>query len=170
MGLTETVLLIAVLAVVAMALIVAEICTPTFGLLAVLALGAAGGAVYLCFQIDRRAGVVAVVVALVALPAYAIAAVKIIPRTALGRRLGLSRQAEPAGGGTPEAGDLSRLVGRTTTAETILRPAGTVRIDGRRIVAQAESGVIEKGAAVRVIRAGGSYVVVRKTAEKGPET
>jgi len=162
MGLTETVLLIVVLAVAAMALIVVEICTPMFGLLALLAIGAAGWAVYLCYAINGVAGIVATIVALIGLPAFSIAAVKIIPKTALGSRLGLKRERVRAGEGTPEAASLSQYVGRTTNTESVLRPSGFVRIDGGRIVAQAESGMIGKGRSVKVIRATGTYVVVRE--------
>jgi membrane-bound ClpP family serine protease len=162
MGVPETIVLIAVLVLAAMALIVAEICTPVFGMLAVLALGCAAAAVYLCYGLDGVLGIVATIVAIIGLPIYSVAAVKVIPKTPLGRRLALRRELARPGEGTPEASDLSRFVGRKTTAETILRPSGTVRIDGRRIVAQAESGVIEKGQAVRVIRAAGTHVVVRK--------
>ena len=162
MGLPETILLIVVLIVAAMALIVAEICTPTFGLLAVLAVAGVGWALYLCYTIDPVVGIVATVVVVVLLPAFAIAAVKIIPKTPLGRRLALRREPTPPGQGTPEAEDLGRFVGRRTTAETILRPSGTVRVDGHRIVAQAESGMIEKGRTVKIIRAAGTHVVVRE--------
>ena len=162
MGLTETILLIAVLIVAAAALIVVEICTPAFGLLAVLAIGCVVWAVYLCYTISGLVGIVATIVGTIVLPAYAIAAVKIIPRTALGQRLGLKRGRARRGEGTPEADGLSKYIGRTTTAESTLRPSGMIRIEGRRVVAQAESGLVEKGQTVKVIRAAGSYVVVRK--------
>jgi membrane-bound serine protease (ClpP class) len=161
MGLTETVVLIVVLAVAAMVLIVAEICTPTFGLLALLAIACTGLAVYLCYTINGALGLVGLIVALVALPVYSVAAVKIIPRTALGRTLFLKRDAVQPGEGTPEAGELKQYVGRQTTTETVLRPSGTIRIGGKRIVAHAESGMIEKGRRVRVIKASGNHVVVR---------
>lgn len=163
MGLAETLLLITVLVLVAMVLIVAEICTPTFGVLAVAAVVAVGWAVYLVFaQFGQTAGMAAVVGAIVLLPVYTVAAIRILPRTALGRRIGLSHRKAQAGEGTPEAADLSRYVGRTTTADTSLRPSGFVRIDGRRVVAEAEAGMIIKGRKVKVIRAGGTSVTVRE--------
>ena len=162
MGLAETVLLIVALIVVAMILIVVEICTPTFGVLAAVAIAAVAWAVYLCYTLDPVAGVVAGVAAPIVMVIYTVAAVKILPKTFLGRKIGLRREAVAAGEGTPEADDLSRYVGRVTTAETLLRPSGFVRIDGKRIVAEAETGLIEKGGQVKVIRAGGTSVIVRK--------
>jgi membrane-bound serine protease (ClpP class) len=162
MGLAETLLLVVVLIVAAMILIVVEICTPTFGVLAVAAIAAVGWAVYLCYTINGVAGLVATISAPILMLVYTVAAVRTLPKTSLGRKIGLRRDAVAAGEGTPEAGDLGRFVGRVATAETLLRPSGFVRIDGRRIVAEAETGLIEKGRQVKVIRAGGTSVIVRK--------
>jgi membrane-bound serine protease (ClpP class) len=162
MGVAETLLLVVALIVAAMIIIVAEICTPTFGVLAVAAIAAVGWAVYLCYTLDPGAGIAAMIVLPILMLAYTVAAVKILPKTGLGRRMGLRREAVQAGEGTPEAEGLSRYVGRVTTAETLLRPSGFVRIDGNRIVAESESGLIEKGRQVKVIRAGGTSVTVRK--------
>ncbi|MGB2824119.1 MAG: NfeD family protein [Phycisphaerae bacterium] len=162
MGLTETVVLVIVLVIATMVLIVAEICTPMFGLLAVLALACAGGAIYFCYTLNDALGLAALIAVIIGLPVYSVAAVKIIPRTSLGRTLFLKRDSVQPGEGTPEADELKQYVGRQTTTETVLRPSGTIRVDGRRIVAQAESGMIGKGRSVRVIEAAGTHVVVRE--------
>jgi len=158
---TGTLLLIIVLLLAATLLIIVEICTPFFGLLGVAAVGCVCWAVYLAYTIDGVFGLVMTVAGVIGLPVYIVAAVKLLPKTGLGRRLHLGREKVPAGEGTPEAQDLSGLVGRKTTAETVLRPSGAIRIDGKRIVAQAESGMIEKGANVKIIRAAGNRVIVR---------
>ncbi|MCJ7543314.1 MAG: hypothetical protein MUP47_01910 [Phycisphaerae bacterium] len=164
-----TILLIVVLVLASAALIVMEICTPFFGLLTVLSAGCLVGAVAFCFRLSAETGVVAVVAALVGYPVFIIAAIRWIPRTRLGRRLVLSRGQAPPGEATPEADSLRALLGREGIAETPLRPSGAVRIDGRRIIASAESGLIEKGAAVKVVRIQGSDVVVRRIAsDAGP--
>lgn len=162
MGVAETVLLILALVVAAMLLIVVEICTPTFGLLGVLAIAAVGWAVYLCYTLNTVAGMAATIAAIILMPAYTVVAVKVLPKTVIGRKIGLRRRAVAAGEGTPEAEGLGRYVGRVIKAETLLRPSGFVRIDGKRVVAEAESGLIEKGQSVKVVRAGGASVTVRK--------
>ena len=162
MGVTETLLLIIALILVAMVLIVVEIVTPTFGVLGIAAVVAVGVAVYFCYTLDKAVGLGATIAAIVLLPVYTVIAVKVLPKTSLGRKIGLHREPTPAGEGTPEAADLSRFVGRTTVAETSLRPSGFVRIDGKRIVAEAETGMIAKSEKVKVIRAGGTSVTVRK--------
>jgi len=162
-----TFLLIVVLLLAALLLIAAEVCTPTFGVLAVGALGCLGCAVWLCFTVSSVLGIVMIVVLVFLVPAYLWVVVKYLPSTAIGRILQLGAEPKPAGEGTPEAAEQQAVVGRTATAETLLRPSGTIRIDGRRYVATAESGFIEKGAAVTVIRAVGMNVVVRK-ADQAP--
>jgi len=157
-----TVILIIVLLLVAMALVVVEICTPIFGLLGALAVVAAAWAVYLCYTVNPVFGLIMTLAAAIGAPAYVVAVVKVLPKTRLGSLLHLGRARIPPGTGTPEADELASLVGRKTVAETVLRPSGMIRLDGRRIVAQAESGMIEKGEPVRIIRAAGNHVVVRK--------
>ena len=157
-----TILLIAVLVLIAMALVIVEICTPTIGVVASLALVALAWAIYLAWMANPLAGLVMLIAAMVVTPVYVVAAVKFLPRTRFGRRLYLTRDEAAPGEGTPESSELDALVGRETTAETTLRPSGTLRIDGRRIVAQAESGMIDRGSAVRIIRAAGNRVIVRK--------
>ena len=107
-------------------------------------------------------GVVLIAAFVVGMPVFLYWAVKVIPNTRFGQRLALRRKPADPGEGTPEADDLARLVGVETTADTVLRPSGTVRVDGRRIVAQAESDFIEKGAKVKIIRAAGTHVIVRE--------
>ena len=158
----ETIVLIAVLVLAGMLLIVAEICTPMFGLLGLVALGCVGWSVYLCYTINGVFGLVMTIAVVVGLPIYIVTAVKVLPKSPLGRRLHLGRNQAQPGEGTPEASELAELVGRRCNTETTLRPSGMVRIDNKRIVAQAESGMIEKGVEVEVIRATGMGVVVRK--------
>ena len=161
-----TILLILVLLVGALVLFAAEICTPTFGLLAVAAVGCLVGAVYLCFTISPVLGVVAIVALVFLIPAYLWAMIKYLPRTALGRLLQLRAQSKDPGEGTPDATELDALLGRTAVAETTLRPSGAIRIDEKRVIATAETGFIKEGATVKIIKAVGMNVVVREVKEQ----
>ena len=158
----QTILLIIVLILAALALIVVEICTPTFGVLGVAAFACLVGAVYAAFSISPAFGIVLIAALIVGMPVFLYWAVKVIPNTPFGQRLALRRKPVAGGEGTPEAQDLARLVGTETVADSVLRPSGTVRVEGRRIVAQAESDFIEKGAKVKIIRAAGTHVIVRE--------
>ncbi len=158
-----TVLLIVALVEAALVLLALEVLTPSFGVLAAAAVAALVGAVWVAFRFSALLGTGLLVGVIVGVPAYLVMLVRVLPGSSLGRGLFLRKADVPAEGeGTPEVQDYAALVGREGVAETLLRPSGAVRIDGRRVIASAESGVIRKGARVRVIRAGGMNVVVRE--------
>ena len=72
------------------------------------------------------------------------------------------RRARQAGGeATPKAEKYQSLVGKTGTVETPLRPTGTIRVEGLRVDARAESDMIEKGRTVKVIKSEAMDVIVR---------
>lgn len=157
-----TVALIVVLLIVALVLFAAEVCTPTFGVLAVAAIGCLAGAVYLCFAINSALGLASLVALVLGIPTYLYFMIKYLPKTSVGRILQLRvRKAEP-GEGTPVAEAEESFIGRTAVAETVLRPSGAIRIDGRRIHATAETGFIKKDAKVKVVGTVGMNVVVRE--------
>jgi membrane-bound serine protease (ClpP class) len=160
-----TILLIVALLIAALLLFAAEVCTPMFGLLAGAALACLAGMVYLFFRIDQTLGIAVIVLLIFALPAYLWAMVKYLPQTAIGRTLQLRVQKKKAGEGIPDAGAQESLVGRTAVTETILRPSGAIRVDGKRIIATAETGFIARGATVKIIKAAGTNVIVRAAHE-----
>lgn len=81
---------------------------------------------------------------------------KIFPHTPIGRRLLLKRSLRPE-----EPGMVQTLSGVRGEALTPLRPAGTARLDGRRVDVVAESGFIDAGTEVIVVSQDGMGVVVR---------
>ncbi|MBN1943839.1 MAG: hypothetical protein JW849_11150 [Phycisphaerae bacterium] len=139
-----------------------EICTPSFGVLAFLGLASLAGAAVFGFRVNMFAGMMVILGCLLVTPVYLYVLVRLLPNTPLGRRLFL--RAAPAADNTavPESAALAALVGKTGTAESLLRPSGVIRIDGKRYDARAEHEMIEKGAAIRVLRAGGTDVVVTR--------
>lgn len=161
----QTILLILALLIAALLLFAAEVCTPMFGVLAGVGLACLAGMVYLFFTINPTLGIVVIVVLIFIMPAYLWAMVKYLPQTAIGRRLQLAGRKRKAGEGTPDAGQQELLVGKTAVAETTLRPSGAIRVEGRRIIATAETGFIPKGANVKIIKAVGMNVVVRQAPE-----
>lgn len=157
-----TILLIVALLIAALLLFAAEVCTPMFGLLGAVGLACLAGMVYLFFTISDKLGVVVIVLLLFSLPVYLWAMVKYLPQTAVGRLLQLRSKKKSRGEGTPEAAGQELLLGKTAVAETILRPSGAIRVDGKRIIATAETGFIAKGATVKIVKAVGMNVVVRE--------
>lgn len=83
---------------------------------------------------------------------------RIFPSTYVGRKLSLAS----AIGGPNEYPDYSALLGAAGHAATMLRPAGTAVIGGKRIDVVADGEFVEPGTAIVVARVEGGRVVVRK--------
>lgn len=86
-------------------------------------------------------------------------------KSAAGGRLSRSALVlkEPEGGAASPAGaELGRYVGKTGTAYTVLRPAGTADIDGERVNVVSFGEFIDKGAAIRVEAVEGTRVMVKR--------
>jgi membrane-bound ClpP family serine protease len=89
----------------------------------------------------------------------AYASMQIAPRTSLGRKMILFHQQTAARAGTEPPPE---LVGKQGVAQSLLRPSGVAVIDGKRLDVTAESGIIERGSAVKVVAIEGTRILVRK--------
>jgi len=157
----QTIAFIVLFLVVGFLLFLFELLTPSFGVFTALGLAAMVLAVYQAFTISPVLGIVLLVALIFTIPAYFILLIKLLPRSKFGGKLFLSKVPDAGGGAAPEAEKHDALVGKTGTVETQLRPSGAIRIEGQRVIAVAESGVIGKGQTVKVIRAKGTNVIVR---------
>jgi len=155
------ILLIVILVLGGLALIVAEVCTPAFGTLAVGALACLVTAVYYCFRIHPMFGFASVLVLLVGLPVYLAYMIKLFPKTPLGKRLALRKVDRTVGAGVPDAAAHADLMGTEGLTLSVLRPSGTVKFGDRRVAGVAESGFLPAGARVRVVKTVGMNVIVR---------
>ena len=82
---------------------------------------------------------------------------KFFPDSRLGKLIVSQRVVGDIGTERPE------LVGKTGTAFTQLRPAGTALIDGKRVDVVTEGQLVEKGTPVRVVGVEGMRIIVRAT-------
>lgn len=168
----DTIAIIAALVVAALVLFALEIVTPTFGVLAGLGIATLGGALWMAFSQSTTAGFLLLFALMVIVPVYLSVLIKFLPKSPFGRRLFLADVDDSTGAGTPEAPAFKSLVGKTGRTETPLRPTGAIRIDSRRVIGSAESGMIAQGADVKVVRAVGTNVIVRpiRAADRDTET
>ena len=158
----EPLMIILLLLVAAMVLAFLEILTPSFGLLAVGAIGTLIVAIFMGFSYASWLGYTMVVGAVILGPIYVAFLVRMLPKTPLGKRLFLAQAPDATGDGTPQAGTYDKMIGRTGTAATLLRPGGMVEIDAKRLPAHAETGMIEKDTPIVVVSADSMNVIVRK--------
>jgi membrane-bound serine protease (ClpP class) len=144
-------------------LIVLELFIPSNGVLTLLAVACLVFGLVNCFLVSTLLGFVVTLITIAALPIFIVALVRIWPNTWIGKRIAIRKAERTApGGGIPDVGKLDKLVGQVGQAITDLRPVGAVMFDSDRIDCVAETGQIEKGFKVTVIRVEGVRVVVRE--------
>lgn len=108
-----------------------------------------GGCVLAFINFGLTGGVIAVAAALLLTGLLLWFEFKILPRTAMGRRLFL--RTENAARSQPDVAEPAAVVGRAAEALTALAPTGYVAIDGRRYEAFSRTGFVERGARVAVV-------------------
>jgi membrane-bound serine protease (ClpP class) len=151
-----------------LALIVAELLFPSFGVLSILAAGALLGSIAMAFALGVDTGFAFLAVAAVAVPAALLLGLKLFPKSPLGKHMvarGFSFESRPA---TDER-DLA-LAGKAGVVLATLRPAGLARIDGRRVDVVSRGEMIETGASVRVLAVEGNRVIVARDEASTPQT
>ena len=126
-----------------------EIITPSFGILAVGGLAAMVWAIVEAFGVSPIFGWVLAPSLLVGTLLYLRFMVKALPNSKLAGKIILGASVHSEGDAAPNSKKHAHLVGKTGTAETTLRPSGTVRIDGQRYDATAEAEMIARGTAIR---------------------
>jgi membrane-bound ClpP family serine protease len=142
-------------------LTIAEIFLPSGGLLAVCVAGCITGGVIILFQHSIVAGWIGVVIALVMIPSVVVGAFKILPKTSFGKSTTLEPPKREMGDAIPDTAKLKELMGVTGTVITPMRPVGTCDFSGHRVECVAESGYVEKGKKVQVIKIESTQLTVR---------
>ncbi len=145
------------LTAVALMLLFAEIFIPSFGLISLVALGCMAGSIALAFQAGSGTGYLFIVVNALAIPVVVVVAFKLLPRSPLV----LSETFTDDKPRAPAVESDTDLLGKEGVAETDLRPAGDVRIDGRKVDVLTDGEYIEAGVRVKVVRVEGARVFVR---------
>jgi membrane-bound ClpP family serine protease len=135
-------------------LLLAELFLPTHGLLGVCGGAAIVGGIACGFAINQYLGLTLLVLTAIASPFAAAGAMKIWPRTPLGRRMVLgpveSRLQPP----------LVRL-GEVGVALSELRPMGTCQFGDERVEVRSDLGMIRPGTKVKVVNVDAGRLIVR---------
>jgi membrane-bound serine protease (ClpP class) len=147
-----------------LALIVAEVLFPSFGMLGLLATVAIIGAQVFAFREDS--GVTFLIVTGLLVPLVIVFGLKILPQSPIGKHL-VSDGYAFEDGRAVDARDTS-LMGEEGEVLAQLRPAGVARLAGRRVDVVSRGEMIQAGARVRVIELKGNRVVVARAADEAP--
>lgn len=155
----NTFLIPIVLQVCGALVLIAEIVLPSAGILTIIAASLIGYSLYMVFTgISTFAGVMFVLADLFVLPAVVFAGFKLMASSPVTLTTSLSREA----GYSSQSEALAAYLGKTGTAITDLRPAGTARIEEKRVDVVSRGEYINKGSQVRVTAVEGNRVVVRE--------
>jgi len=141
-----------------LALIIAEVLFPSFGVLGSLATLAilAGG--YVAFRTDGTTGAIYTAATTVLVPLFILGGFRLLPRSPLAKQL-MARGFTFTDGRATDQRDES-LLGAEGVVEAPLRPAGVARINGRRVDVVSRGPLIDPGTPVRVVELKGNRVVV----------
>jgi membrane-bound ClpP family serine protease len=145
-----------------LALVVAEVLFPSFGVLSILATLAIVGAVVMAFRESSATGFNFLLATIVLLPAAIFLGLKVFPKSPIGRRMvaqGLSFESQPATDSRDR--DLKGAVG---DVDADCRPTGVARIEGRRVDVVTRGEWIEAGERIKVVEVSGNRVVVARDA------
>lgn len=150
----------------ALLLFLVELFLPTGGILGVMVGVAAIAGVVSFFRASQVWGWSSLGFLIVVSPFAFAFALKVWPHTPIGRRLILGSVEDEVDEEAPQVRDeegdvLKALIGATGEAVSDLRPVGTVRIEGERVEALAESGMIDAGQKVRITAVEGNRIRVR---------
>ncbi len=143
------------------ALILAEVFVPSGGLITIFSIACLAGGVAIFFSKNTVAGWVGVVIAIVMIPSVLVGAYKLLPKTRFGKSVTLEPPKRQQGEAIPDTDKLKELLGAVGTVLTTMRPVGMCDFSGRRVECVAESGYVEKGKKVKVIRVESTQLTVR---------
>lgn len=142
-----------VLLSIAALLVGLELVIPSGGLLAILAGISAIGGLLFAFRHSPDLGWLVLIGLLLAIPALLALAVRLWPRTWIGRRMLIDAKSRVSGPAAAEhQPDPKNLVGRIAQVRSGLMPSGMVELDGVRYEAFTDEPPISKGALVRIVR------------------
>jgi len=147
--------------VVCAALIVAEVFVPSGGLLSICAFVSVVGGVLIFFKHSNTTGLFGIIAAAVMIPTMLVLAYKVLPHTRFGKNVTLTPPERSPGDAIIDTDELKSLLGAEGTVITPLRPVGTCDFSGRKVACVAESGYVDKGEKVKVIRVQSTQVTVR---------
>lgn len=143
------------------ALILAEVFVPSGGIISICAIACVIGGVVIFFRHSTTAGWIGVVTAVIMIPSVLIIAYKIFPKTRFGKSVTLTPPERQRGDAIPDTLELKEMLGAVGLVITPLRPVGMCDFSGERLECVAESGYVDKGLKVKVIRVQSTQVTVR---------
>lgn len=150
----DPLIMILLLVAVGIVLLVAELLLPTHGALGVIGLLCFGGAIAVCFQLNRWVGLIVFFAAVLASPFLLSLSMKIWAKSPVGRKIIL----QPVHNSRPSPQVSPGQIGITVTE---MRPMGECEFGEHRLEAASEMGIIPPGKKVKVVAIVNGRPIVR---------
>ena len=159
-----------------LAAIIVEFFVPAAGIVGLLGFGSiVGGIVVAYSNYGPVVGSIYLITMVIITPAIIAIYFKIFPKSFVGKWLilgGVAQSGKLTGTtsdsrGEDKISEQDELVGRTGTTVSMLRPSGTVRIEGKRYSVVTGGEFVDRGEVVVVTRVAGNRIHVRKGAHAG---
>jgi membrane protein implicated in regulation of membrane protease activity len=160
------------LLMVGFSLIVAEIFIPSGGLILIMCVFTFAASFWFAWKAWYGTSSLAfgayITALLVLIPAVVVGAFKFFPLTPMGKRLIGAPTIEEVTPYAQEQAHLQSLIGRIGKSVTPLIPGGLVSVEGERLHAFTEGGLVDPGVDVEIIDVRGTRVVVREAEDLPP--
>lgn len=140
---------------------VLEIFIPSFGILTILAIMSLIACVSTAMKINPLFGLVLLLFLMVTVPILVVLFLKIAPKTRVGQLVFLETKPEDRTAADPIREKLRTLIGKRGKAASLMLPSGRVSVEGKTYDAVGESGAIDPGTEVLVLRSEAAWLVVR---------
>jgi membrane-bound serine protease (ClpP class) len=151
-----------ILQLIGVFVLIAEIIIPSGGILGIITVSLMGYSLYLVFTtISTFAGMVFVIADIIMFPIVLFAGIKLLAKSPATLKTSLSK----TNGFSSQSEELIEFIGLTGTVVTDLRPAGTAKINNRRVDVVSRGEYLDKGTEIVVLAVEGNRVVVKQKEE-----
>ncbi|MCK5312274.1 MAG: serine protease [Desulfobacteraceae bacterium] len=147
-----------VLQIIGVVIIIAEIILPSGGILSILAISVLGFSLFKAFSISTNIGMLFLGADIIIVPVLVLVGLKLIAKSPVTLRKTLSKEE----GVMSQRKEMDQLLNASGIAITDLRPAGSIKIDNKRIDAVTQGEYIDKGTVVCVIEVTGNQIIVKE--------
>jgi membrane-bound ClpP family serine protease len=155
-------LLPVILQILGVGVIIVEFIVPTAGILSIIALGIFGYSLYWVFtHFPVSVGVVFVVADLIIIPVLVIIGARMLAAS----HATLRETLDSKSGAVSQPPEWSQVQDREGVTVSVLRPAGSAMIDGKKYDVVSKGDFINKGTSIVVVAVEGNRIVVKKKVE-----
>ncbi len=147
-----------VLQIIGVVVIIAEVILPSGGLLSILAVSVLGFSLFKAFAISQNIGMLFTGVDVIMVPMLVLSGLKLLAKSPVTLRQTLSKK----DGVSSQKSDMDQLLNTSGIALTDLRPAGSIRINNKKLDAVTQGEYIDKDTNISVIQVTGNQIIVKE--------